>query len=391
MSSVKRHRRRQKLRRLSGLSLRHGEQAGMMVGRELCVQAAAGTMLILRGQDVGRLLESRERDVLDAVLHAYRTHAERATSLPHSVFLRFPDDAANRIIALPAYLGGPEPVAGVKWVSSFPGNVRRGLDRASAVIVLNSTTTGRPIALLEGSLISAQRTGASAALAAAALHPDPVEAVALVGCGRIGFEIVRFLRVTRPELQRVTAYDVDRSRATSFVERCRRVLPGLEAAAADDFPRLLVEHELLAIATTALEPHMDLESCPRGSTMLHISLRDLTPAAILACDNVVDDADHVCRAGTSLHLAQQMVSHRRFIRCSIGEILCGTAAARPDRAATTVFSPFGLGILDLAVASRVVERARSEEVGIELEGFALTPEGQPEPTAAVPPTRPSVA
>jgi 2,3-diaminopropionate biosynthesis protein SbnB len=345
-------------------------------------------MLILSRGDVGRLLESREREVLDAVRDAYVAHATGDTSLPHSVFLRFPGDAANRIIALPAYLGGPDPVAGVKWVSSFPGNLGRGLDRAAAVIVLNSATTGQPLSLLEGSLISARRTGASAALAAAALHPDSVEQMAVIGCGVIGFEILRFLRLTRPELRRVTVYDVDRERAAAFVERCRRALPGLAAAVASELAGLLAEHELLAIATTALEPHLDLEGCPRGSTVLHVSLRDLTPAAILECDNVVDDPDHVCRAGTSLDLAQQLVNHRRFIRCSIGEILNGTAAARPDRATTTVFSPFGLGILDLAVAARLVDWARSERAGIELDGFVPPPEGRPEPAASAPPARP---
>ncbi|MGW5066100.1 2,3-diaminopropionate biosynthesis protein SbnB, partial [Streptomyces cyaneofuscatus] len=104
-------------------------------------------MLTIGNADVRRLLDDREREVLDAVREAYLLHAAEDTSLPHSVFLRFPDDPGNRIIGLPAYLGGAEPLAGMKWIASFPGNVAEGLERASAAIIVNSMRTGRPVAL----------------------------------------------------------------------------------------------------------------------------------------------------------------------------------------------------------------------------------------------------
>jgi ornithine cyclodeaminase len=127
---------------------------------------------------------------------------------------------------------------------------------------------------------------------------------------------------------------------------------------------------LTSIATTALEPHVsDLSGCAAGSTLLHISLRDLMPAAILACDNVVDDIDHVCRAGTSLHVAEQTASHRRFIRCTLADVFTGVASPRSNDNGITVFSPFGLGILDLAVGALVRKLCVEQNQGTVLTSF----------------------
>jgi N-[(2S)-2-amino-2-carboxyethyl]-L-glutamate dehydrogenase len=336
---------------------------------------AAAPVLILGGAQVRALLEGREQDIVERVGQAYRAHADGRTSVPHSLFLRFPEDPASRIIALPAYLRAEREMAGVKWVSSFPANVRRGLERASAVVILSSPTTGQPVAIMEGSTISARRTAASAALAAATILPDPADgAAALLGCGVVNFEILRFLVATRPGLRRVSIHDLDPSRAAQFRDRCLEQWPQLAVTVASGPGEVLAGHSLISMATTASTPHLDdLSGCPPGTLVLHVSLRDVAPAAALRCDNVTDDADHVCRAETSLHLAERAVGHRAFIRCSLGEILTGRAPARRDPHSVVLFSPFGLGILDLAVATMVWERALAEGAGVTMDDFVPAP------------------
>lgn len=332
-------------------------------------------LLILSGGEVHALVSGRERAVLEEVRRAYVAHAAGESSLPHSLFLRFPGDERNRIIALPAYLGGGFSVAGLKWVSSFPDNVAAGMERASAVVILNSTTTGRPVAILEGSLISAKRTAASAALAAGVLSADEsLTRAAFFGCGLINFEVARFLRVVFPRLAHLTLYDIDAGRASRFGEKCRAVFGGVEVSVAADAASLLASAPLVSFATTAGRPHVtDLSPCAPGAVLLHVSLRDLSPEVILAAENVVDDVDHVCRAQTSVHLAEQLVGNRDFIGASLGDLLRGAAERRRDPVRVTVFSPFGLGVLDLAVSKLALGWARERGLGTRVESFLPAP------------------
>ena len=330
-----------------------------------------GDILIVKGSEVASLLTGRERVLIEQAQSVYVAHAVGESSLPHSTFLRFPDNSLNRIIALPAYLGGDSQVAGVKWVSSFPGNLAMGLDRASAILVLNSVQTGRPRVFLEGAVISAKRTAASAALAAQCLLPEGgTPRLGMIGCGPINFEILRFLAALWPAIKGVAAYDLDPTQARQFKQECQTMLNGIEIEISSDVEAVFRTASLVSFATTALQPYIfDLPKSAPGIVILHISLRDLAPQVLLTCDNVVDDADHLCRAQTSAHLAEQQVGHRDFIRCALADIILGKVPARKDAESPIVFSPFGLGILDVAVGQLVYQLAIEEGMGTVIESF----------------------
>jgi len=338
-------------------------------------------MLFLNGTDVHALLENRETDLIEIVREAYLAHEAGRSHLPACEFLRFPGKDRERIIPLPAFLGAPFDVAGIKWIASFPDNVDRGMERASASILMNSVQTGHPEALIEGSIISAKRTAASAALAAYHLHEpeargsSSVQDASFVGCGLISFQIARFLIATFPDLKNLTLYDLDPARAHQLSDRLQAsTARPLRVTVASSSDEALSASALVVFATTAVDPHVDtLAPCRPRSTILHVSLRDLAPQILLGADNVVDDVDHVCQAQTSVHRAEQRSGTRDFIRATLASVISGTASPRPDDDRPTVFSPFGLGVLDLALADFACTEAEAQGRGESLEDFVPAP------------------
>jgi ornithine cyclodeaminase/alanine dehydrogenase-like protein (mu-crystallin family) len=130
------------------------------------VPVAVPSFAVISGAEVQRALRGSQKQIVELVEATYRRHSAGDSVNPPSYFLRFPDRPSARIIALPASIGGPLRVDGLKWISSFPENVAAGIPRASAVLILNDHDTGYPFACLESSIISATRTAALAASAA---------------------------------------------------------------------------------------------------------------------------------------------------------------------------------------------------------------------------------
>jgi ornithine cyclodeaminase len=239
-------------------------------------------------------------------------------------------------------------------------------------MVLNDLTTGYPEALLEASQISAWRTAASAALASHVLHEDrEVRTVGLIGCGTINERVTEFLTLVHPEIRTVVLHDAVPGRAGMLAAELRARHQHLHVAVGD-LAETVQQAQSLSIATTDSTYWLDLEQFtarPADQVVLHLSLRDLSTASILRSYNVVDDVDHVCREHTSLHRAETDLGHRAFIHATIGDLLSGRQPITRPRNATTVFSPFGLGVLDLAVAAVVLEGAAETGAGTAIDGF----------------------
>jgi N-[(2S)-2-amino-2-carboxyethyl]-L-glutamate dehydrogenase len=321
---------------------------------------------VIPGVQVQQALQRREKQIVELVEATYRLHGAGDSVNPPSYFLRFRDRPSSRIIALPASIGGQVRVDGLKWISSFPANVAAGIPRASAVLILNDHDTGYPFACLESSIVSATRTAASAALAADWLSRGrrrPAR-VGFFGVGLIARYIHTYLAGTGWSFDEIGAYDLSADSAAGFRAYLERSGTAGRITVHDSAEQLIRSSDLVVFATVAGQPHVsDVSWFGHNPLVLHISLRDLAPEVLLASANIVDDVEHCLKADTSPHLAEQLTGNRDFLYGTLDDVMTGRATVPVDR--PLVFSPFGLGVLDLAVGKYVYDEVqRSGELHV---------------------------
>ncbi|MFF7533223.1 2,3-diaminopropionate biosynthesis protein SbnB [Streptomyces bobili] len=321
------------------------------------------------GGTTAREVIARSRpEIVREVRSTYLAHDDGDSVNPDSYFLRFPDKPDARIIALPAYLGGEHDVAGIKWIGSFPQNIADGIPRASAALLLNDYATGYPFALLEASQISAARTAASAVLAAEQLSGSRTAGhLSVIGGGIIARNILEFFAAQGWEFGGVTVHDKVPEYAEALAAHSQDHL-GYRTSTTASLEVALLKADIVVFATTASEPYvLDAGAFASGQVVLNISLRDIGPELINDAYNVVDDIDHCLKANTSPHLAEQKYGHRDFITGTLAQHIRGQVSTGTDK--PVIFSPFGLGVLDLAVGLHVYREARAAGEAVAIDGF----------------------
>lgn len=306
---------------------------------------------LINGRTVRQYLSCNRASTIEVVKSAYRAHWQGRSICPESLFLRLP--GRNRIIALPSYVSvDDEAAVGLKWISSFPENIRNGTPRASALVVLNDIVTGLPQVLMDGAPISSARTAAFAALATCSLLSETKLNVSVIGCGLIAAETLEYIGSVI-SVGRVRAFDIDSDRALAFISRSCVAPWGSVATSIEDALR---GSDLAIFATTASEPYvLNWDIISHCKLVLHISLRDLGEKVIARCFNVTDDEQHVLRELTSLHRLALAHPEANAVDTTLGSILWGNAVVPHGR--PIAFSPFGLGVLDIVLANHVYKAA----------------------------------
>src|SRR3954467_14536152 len=145
--------------------------------------------------------------IVDVIERAFRVKAGGHVFMPPKVMIVWSDEPGTeekhgRIMAMPAYVGGEFDVAGLKWIPSVPDNpARRGLPRANALVLLSDRETGLPLAVMDGTVVSAMRTGAVTGVAVRHLAAPGSSTACLLGAGVLAHTQLDALRVVMPELR----------------------------------------------------------------------------------------------------------------------------------------------------------------------------------------------
>jgi ornithine cyclodeaminase/alanine dehydrogenase-like protein (mu-crystallin family) len=298
---------------------------------------------VFRATDVERAVSPHE--AYDAVRSAFEAHARGTWSMPSKVYVtNYP---AGDFRAMPAIGDGH---ALLKWVTSFPGNPRRGLPTVTGLVLLSNAEDGRLLAVLDAAAVTALRTAAAGVLAADTLCRAEASSHAVIGCGPNGAETARLL-VAHGVTPLV--WDLDEARRTFVAER----LGARVAASSEEALRCEVVITVTPGATV-LYPADSLEAGQHVSLMgadgpgkAEVAIDELARAHVF-CDDW-EQASH----GGELAAAVDAGALSREDVTELGRVLIGEADGRRSAGDVTLFDSTGLAIQDLAIAKAAYVKA----------------------------------
>lgn len=317
-------------------------------------------MRLLRAADVARACPMPE--AIAAVREGFAALSAGGATVP--VRASLPLGAGGVALSMPAALAGGRHWA-VKLVTVSPGNPARGLPLVGATVLLGDSGTGRPLALIDGTAITALRTGAAGGVAAEALARGDAAVVALFGSGaqaRTQLEAVRCVIGERLREVRIASRDPEHARRLAAEAGLpARVSVVIERAPAD----IARGADIVITATSSATPVFDGASLREGSHVTAVgsftpAMRELDDSTLRGARVFVDQRE------PALAEAGELQGMRPEDVVEIGDVIAGRAPGRRDRRERTVFKSVGNAVQDLVVASRVHDRAVELGLGEEI-------------------------
>jgi len=297
-------------------------------------------------------------DIIAALEQMFREKGEGRVEMPPKPGIHTSPDAF--IHAMPAYIPALKS-AGVKWVSGYPENYKRGLPYITGLLILNDPQTGMPLAVMDCVWITAKRTGAATAVAAKYLARPNSEVVGILGCGVQGRSNLEALHVCLP-LKRVLAYDVDPQAQQRYVQEMHERL-GLEVVPVREPKQAVAGCDVVVTAGPILRvPHATIKPGWFGPGSF-ASLVDFDsywhPDALREADKFCTDdvpqLEHYREAGYFQDIPP--------IYADLGELVTGQKPGRETEAERTLACNLGLALDDMATAPLIYRRALERGIG----------------------------
>lgn len=314
------------------------------------------------------------KGTLEVVEDVLRLYGEGQCVQPVKPVIRWSDDidaeeTGGRIMSMPAYIGGSYNVAGMKWIPSIPDNpAKRGLPRANALIILTDRETGMPLCVMDGTIVSAMRTGAVTALGAKYLGKPDAEVFGVVGAGVLGRTQIMAFAAQFPNMRDMRLFDINHAKAEALAEEMKASL-NIPIRVVNSAQECIEGSDCFVTATMATEPYVVPEWMSEGSYYSDMSSHDATDELYLAADRIfVDDWAAIKHHGnvTLARLHAQGAIKDEQIDGELPLVIAGKQPGRQSPKERIIFRPIGMAVEDVAEAYRVYRNAVERGVGQEL-------------------------
>ncbi len=325
------------------------------------------SILWLNKNEVESLLDMK--GTLKVVEEAFRQHGLKKVQMPLKLYLFFKKHNGD-LRTMPAYLEEQD-ITGVKIVNVHPDNPKKGFPTVMALVILNSTETGAPVAIMDGTYLTDMRTGAAGGVAVKYLARRNSKTVGFVGTGnQAKTQLLGINEVI--DIEEVKATSMSEKSTLAFKDEMEKMLD------CDITPKKSIREvcdcDILVTTTPSREPIVMNEWIAEGTHINAIGAdapgkEELDPDILKRARIVVDDIPQASHSGeVNVPLSKKLITEKD-ICCEIGEVVAGRKKGRTKDSDITVFDSTGLAIQDVATADMVYRKALKANMGIKLQQF----------------------
>jgi alanine dehydrogenase len=324
---------------------------------------------MLSQSDVRRAVSMAE--AIDVVKGAFAQLSAGRANVPLRTQLFFPQLNAVTLV-MPAYLEETAAL-GVKVVSVFPRNPEAGLPTTHALVIIVDAGTGQPVAALDGTYLTALRTGAASGAATDLLARKDAQQVAIIGAGGQGrTQLLGVCQVRH--VKRVRVYDSIADRARKYVQEMKAVggaVPS-DIAVAASAAEAVAQADIICTATTSKTPVLNDDDLRPG---VHINgigsyspqMQEVDERTVVRAKIVVDSrVAALAEAGDLVIPMGKGLLTKQNIHAELGELVLGRKPGRENEEEVTFFKAVGNAVQDMSVAQRVMQRAAELKLGTEV-------------------------
>ncbi len=325
-------------------------------------------MLLLTAEDVRKALPMHE--AIEGMKSAYAALSDGRAVVPLRTRLSIPDSEALSLF-MPAYVRSAEDQAlAIKVVSLFPTNPVRGLAYIQAAVLVFDPETGRALALLEGSSLTAIRTGAAGGAAIDLLARKDSKIVAIFGAGAQGRTQLEAACSAR-KIETAFIFDADKAKATAFAEEMKTLIKDIRVA--QSAQEAIENADIICTATTSSKPVFADKDLKAGA---HISavgsytpeMQEVPAETLQRAKIFVDSrAASLEEAGDLIQPMRAGLFDESHICGELGEVVSGRIPGRQSEDEITYFKSVGVAVQDAMAAQIALTNARKMNIGKEVD------------------------
>lgn len=321
--------------------------------------------LYLTQDDVKSVLDMKS--TIEAVENGFREMGLGNIEMPARVYLHFEKGV---LIAMPAYIKALD-AAGLKVVTVHPENPsKHNIPAVIARIILNDPAKGEPLAIMDGTYITALRTGAAGACGIKYLAKKDIETAAIIGLGVQGRSQLLGLKEVR-NIDTLKVFDAIPATKKAYVESMGKKV-NFDIKAVDSVKEAAEGSDVIITCTPSSKPFLTGDMLEPG---IHISAigtdtatkRELDTSVLTKADKlVVDFKDQAFGVGDFAIPLKDGAIKKEDVYAELGEIIVGNKAGRTSEDEITLFKATGLAIQDVGTAFKVYQMAMKQGIGKEI-------------------------